>query len=233
MKESLEDIKKELQKDQQNPKTLQSLGSYYLNKSLYKQARDEHALASSLSPHVIADIMIAYEKFIAKSPKDIQARLALASFCISNKDFDSAALELEELLEIDKQNIQGYNILGKLYIAQNKIDESILLLEKAYKEGIKDVLISETLAAVYLEKGRNQEAIKFYEELPQSKKNLPRSIKLCRKLLLRCIKRRVRKLKSKAEKRKAKTTSLTRITKLKNKLFDFFLFFIIIIARFM
>ena len=171
MKESLEDIKKELQKDQQNPKTLQSLGSYYLNKSLYKQARDEHALASSLSPHVIADIMIAYEKFIAKSPKDIQARLALASFCISNKDFDSAALELEELLEIDKQNIQGYNILGKLYIAQNKIDESILLLEKAYKEGIKDVLISETLAAVYLEKGRNQEAIKFYEELPQSKKN--------------------------------------------------------------
>lgn len=172
MVEQLEELKKVLQKEPKNSLLLKKLGDFYLKNGFYKQAKEQYELAVLFSPYVISEIMLEHEKHIEKEPFNTQLRLSLVSFCLSTNDKEHSTLELEELLEIDPLNIQAYNILGRIYIKQEKIDIALDLLETAQKLGAKDVLLSEMLASVYLEKGRLNEAINFYEELPKEKKNL-------------------------------------------------------------
>lgn len=174
----MEELSRLLQNQPKNSSLLKQLGNYYLSNGFYKQARDEYHLASIFSPRIISEIMMEYENYIAKKPEDIQARLALISFCIANFDIETATLDLEELLEIDPNNLQAYNILGKIYINNERVDDALALLENAMENNVADISISEMLAYVYLEKQRFEEAIRFYEDLPQNKNMLRRLAEL-------------------------------------------------------
>ncbi len=164
------ELKKSLQRDPKNSGLIRELGNYYLANGLYRQAREEYHLAALFSPRITAEILADFENTIEKNTMDIQSRLCLISFLLSQNEIDPAILELEELIDIDPKNLQAYNILGKIYIKMGRADDVMTLLEKALKMGVKDLSISEMLAWVYLEKKRFEEAIKFYEELPKNKK---------------------------------------------------------------
>jgi tetratricopeptide (TPR) repeat protein len=163
--EDLAEIRESLKKDPNNPRALKAAGNYYLTEGFYKQAKDLYTQAFCLSPHLLPEIILDYEREIETNPEKIGLRFSLAGFHLARGQIDSSMLELEESLEIYPKNVEAYNILGKIFVKQERIDETITLIEKSLQEGIKDVSLIEILAGAYLEKGRINEAVKFYEEI--------------------------------------------------------------------
>ncbi|MFA5840389.1 MAG: tetratricopeptide repeat protein [Candidatus Margulisiibacteriota bacterium] len=161
----LKDIKDALRKNPDNPWALKGVARHYLSDSNYKQAADYYTQAVRLSFHLLPDVIVDYESAILKTPEKTGLRLSLAGFYLSQGDVDSALLELEEILDVNPKCTEAYNIIGKIFIRQEKTDEAIALLEKSVKEGIIDVALTEILAGAYLEKGRINDAVKFYAEV--------------------------------------------------------------------
>ena len=172
MNPELEELKRSLKTDPKDGKILRKLANHYLSGGYFKQAKEEYLLAAAFSPRLVSEIMLDHEHFILGHQDSIQARLLLASFCLNANDLTSATLELEEILDLDPNCNIAYNLLGRIYIRSERIDEALKLLESALSHGVKDLKISEMLASVYLEKGRLSEALRFYEELPQDKNTL-------------------------------------------------------------
>ena len=172
MNPELEDLKKALQVNPRDSQLLRKLGKYYLNAGYYKQAKEEYHLAALFNPRLSPEIQLDHEYILEKNVHNLQARLSLASFCLSCGEVDSAISEMQEILEIDPQNVMVYNILGRVLIKLERMDDAQDLLERALFLGIKNLSISEMLAGVYLEKGKYEEAVKFFEELPQNKNTL-------------------------------------------------------------
>ena len=168
----LEELKNNLQNSPKDSKSLKNLGKFYLKSGNYKQAREEYYLASLFSPRLIAKVMLDYEGFISQNFDNVQLRLSIISLLLSWEDIDTAMLELEELIEKFEDNPTAYNLLGNLYIKQERFDNALSLLLKATSLGIKNTQISEMLAGVYLEKGMHKEAISFFEELSKNKNSL-------------------------------------------------------------
>lgn len=183
--EDLAEIRAALKKDPNNPDVLKSVGRYYLRQGQYKQAKNHFCQAVNLCPHVFSDIILDYEKIIARVPKKLGPRFSLAGFKIVQGELEPAILELEEILEVEPKNVEAYNVLGKIFIKQGKVDEVIALLERSVQHGIKDVSLTEVLAAAYLEKGRTQEAIKFYKELLNYNPNDKRTLRTLGELYTR------------------------------------------------
>ncbi len=168
----LEDLKKNLNANPKDSATLKNLGWLYLRDGYYKQARESYSLAALFNPRLVSEILIDYERVLDKNSKDLQARLSVISLLLSWSFIDNAVLELEELLDLFPDNLTAFNILGRIYIKQEKLDDTLVLLSRAISLGIKDTQISEMLASVYLEKGMYREAISFFEELPRNKNTL-------------------------------------------------------------
>ncbi|MFA4967058.1 MAG: tetratricopeptide repeat protein [Candidatus Margulisiibacteriota bacterium] len=168
----LEELKRSLNNNPKDSGILMQLGKLYLNDGCYKQAREEYALASYFNPRLISNILMDYENVLNKDSNNLQARLSVISLLLSWDFINQAALELEELLDLFPENIAAFNILGKIYIKQERLDDALSLLLKAINCGIKDTQISEMLASVYLEKGLYKEAISFFEDLPKNKNTL-------------------------------------------------------------
>ncbi|HTY13375.1 MAG TPA: tetratricopeptide repeat protein [Candidatus Omnitrophota bacterium] len=168
----LEDLKKELSANPKDSFTLKQLGWLYLRDGYYKQARDNYSLAALFNPRLTSEILIDYERALDKDRNNLQARLSVISLLLSWSFIDEAVLELEELLDVFPDNLTAFNILGRIYIKQERLDDTLALLSRAISLGIKDTQISEMLASVYLEKGMCREAISFFEELPPNKNTL-------------------------------------------------------------
>jgi tetratricopeptide (TPR) repeat protein len=148
-----------------NPQSWRATGQQQLISGRYKEAKNSFVQATTLAPHLKAEIMLDYERLISQEPTKVGPRFSLAGFAIGQGDLDTAILELEELLQIERKNVEAYNTLGRIYLKQGRLDDVIALLERSVIEGIKDVSLSEILAGAYLEKGRIAEAITFYEEI--------------------------------------------------------------------
>ena len=65
------------------------------------------------------------------------------------------------------------------------IDDAIALLERSIGAGVRDVNLTETLAAAYLEKGRTSEAIRFYEEILAQKPGDKQTLRILGELYTR------------------------------------------------
>lgn len=171
--EDMSRLRETLAKEPDNPRALKGAARYYLQEGCYKQSQKLYLQAVGLLPRLLPEIVLDYEEEIALDPAKIGPRLSLAGFLLG-ENADSAVLELEEMLEMDapaNRQVEAYNVLGRIYIKQEKIDAAIALLEKSIEKGIKDVNLSETLAGAYLEKGRSADAVKFYEEILSQKPN--------------------------------------------------------------
>ena len=183
--EDLAEIRKVLKENPHDPGALRGAAKYYLNENYFKRACDQYIQAVNLSPFLLTEVLLDYEKKIESEPGSVGTRLSLARFLLAEGAVDSALLELEEILEVDPQNVEAYNVLGRIYIKQDKIDEAIALLERSIAAGVKDVNLTETLAWAYLEKGRISEAIKFYEEILAQKPGDKQTLRILGELYTR------------------------------------------------
>ncbi len=161
----MHDLKGALKKNPNNPHVLRAIGKHHLAEDDYRLARNYFEQALKISPHLLPEIILDYEHAIQQDADKMGPRLSLAGFQFGLGEKEAALLELEEALEKNPKCIEAYNVLGRIYIKEEKIDETIFLLEKSIGEGIDDVSLIEILAAAYLEKGRVQEAIRFYKEV--------------------------------------------------------------------
>lgn len=159
------EVREALKRDPNNARALMAVAKHYLKEGQYKLAKNYFFQAFCLSPHFLPEIMLDYEAEIGRDQSKIGPRLSLAGFQIAHGELDMATLELEEALEASPKSVDVYNILGRIYIRQEKKDEAIALMEKSLREGVKDVALTEILAGAYLEKGMIKPAIGFYEEI--------------------------------------------------------------------
>jgi len=148
-----------------NTSALRESAKLSLSQEDYRLAQKDFMQAIKLSPRLLPEVILDYEKEIEKHPEKIGIWLSLAGFKVQIGEIDNAILELEEALERHDKNIEAYNLLGKIYIKQERIDDVITLLEKSVKQGIKNSSLAEILAGAYLEKGRIKEATEFYNEV--------------------------------------------------------------------
>jgi tetratricopeptide (TPR) repeat protein len=168
----LAEVRKRLNENPGDAGALREAARYYLQEGYFKQAQQRYLQAVNFNPRLLPEIILDYEEKIEKEPARMGVHLSLAGFLLAADSLDSTILELEEILEQHPQNavpagwqVEAYNVLGRIYIKQEKIDDAIALLEKSIARGVKDVNLTETLAAAYFERGRIKEAVRFYEEI--------------------------------------------------------------------
>lgn len=98
---AIQQAESELQKQPQNEAALRSLGSahfqlgylYLFAQRKEKEGKEEFGAAQG-----------AYEKLVVLKPKDVEARLALATAAFYNRDFSKAQEQFKEALRLDPQN---------------------------------------------------------------------------------------------------------------------------------
>jgi tetratricopeptide (TPR) repeat protein len=184
MKE-LSEIRKALNDNPHDAAALRGAAQYYLNEGNYQRSLATYLSSYESSPRLLPEILLDYEAKIGADRQKIGPRLSLAGLLISIGDVSEATLELEEILEDNPQNVEGYNLLGRIYIRQGRTDDAIALLERSIAAGVRDVNLTETLAAAYLGKGRMTEAIKFYEEILSQKPGDKQTLRILGELYTR------------------------------------------------
>ncbi len=173
---NLEDIKKRIRKDPKDPETNRLMGAAYLYQGNPKEALRYYKIASMFRPSIYPKVIIDFEEYIISNLSDVQSRLALVEYHLSQGNVDAAIIDLEELVEISPETAEIYNMLGRIYLKLGRLDGAISLLEKAMESGKGDPTLLEALAGAYIEKGRHADAIMLYEDLlkidPSSKRVL-------------------------------------------------------------
>src|SRR3989344_1820179 len=118
-------IGKRLKENPADAAALKAAAQYYLDEEAYGQAQGRYVQALDFNPRLLPEILLDYEKKIAAEPEKIGPRLSLTGFLLLAGETENAILELEELLEATPQNVEGYNVLGRIYVKQERIDEAI------------------------------------------------------------------------------------------------------------
>ena len=149
----LAEVRKRLNENPSDARALRAAARYYLEEGSYKQAQNCYAQAVNNDPRIFPGVRLDYEARIEAQPEKTGPRLSLAGFLLAVDEEDSALLEIEELLELEPKNVEAYNVLGRIYVKRDRIDEAITLLERSIAEGVRDVSLTEILAAAYLGKG--------------------------------------------------------------------------------
>ncbi|MCX5750041.1 MAG: tetratricopeptide repeat protein [Candidatus Saganbacteria bacterium] len=163
-----DELKKRLRKNPRNVQTNLLIGNSYLKAGNFKEAVKHYRISSMFDPRSFSRVMIDYEEALQDDIGNVQARLSLVDFLLSQGSLDAAIVELEELVEIAPETAQIYNLLGRIYLKLGRLDGAISLLEKAKESGKVDVSLLEALANAYIEKERYSDAVMIYEELLRS-----------------------------------------------------------------
>ncbi len=179
------EIRKKLNENPGDALALRGAARYYLDEGNYKQAQATYLASYEALPRLLPKILLDFEDRIGADRRKIGPRLSLVGLLIALGRVDEAILELEELLDDNPQNVEGYNLLGRIYIKQGRTDDAIALLERSIAAGVRDVNLTETLAAAYLEKGRTDDAIKFYEEILAQKPGDKQTLRILGELYTR------------------------------------------------
>jgi tetratricopeptide (TPR) repeat protein len=179
------EIRKKLNENPNDALALRGAAKYYLGEGNYKQSQTTYLASFESLPRLLPEILLDYEEKIGADRQKIGPRLSLVGLLLSIGSVEEAITELEEILEDNPQNVEGYNLLGRIYIKQGRTDEAIALLERSIAAGVRDVNLTETLAAAYLEKGRTNEAIRFYEEILSQKPGDKQTLRILGELYTR------------------------------------------------
>lgn len=188
--------KKSLKADPSQPKALREIAySYLWSKKteqalpIFKELSAKHpknyqfklALAqtySQLGNHQKAiSILEALDDKIDKE----NLRITLAEFYLWNEQFDKAKGIIENILKNSPDDIQAKFLLAKIFHYNQKSNKAVMILEEMVEEGTKlpegitNEEVRRFLAQAYVSAGKNQSAIRLYQQLVD--KN-PKDIKL-------------------------------------------------------
>lgn len=103
------------------------------------------------------------------NPLNVQARYLLALIYSTQKKFDKAALEYENILtsfsQVEPENIEIYGYLGQLYYSQKEYDKAISQFEIILSFNPNDADMTFLLGSLYLETDKRNKAVELFERV--------------------------------------------------------------------
>ena len=129
---------------------------YSLGLALLKLGRNKEALAS-------------FEKELVRTPRDFSTLYYLAYLNEAEGKLDAAMETLNVALRLDPKSHEGNALLGKILVKQNKPDAAVGPLEFAVKGDPNDPDKHYTLARVYQQLGRGEDAAREFSEVQRLK----------------------------------------------------------------
>ena len=129
---------------------------YSLGLALLKLGRNKEAIA-------------AFEKEIARTPRDFSTLYYLAYLNEADGNLDAAMERLSVALRLDPKSHEGNALLGKILVKQNKPAAAVGPLEFAVKGDPDDPDKRYTLARVYQQLGRSEDAAREFSEVQRLK----------------------------------------------------------------
>ncbi len=107
------------------------------------------------------------QKVLEFDPGNVQARYLLALIYSTQKDYDRAAQEYENILtsfvEAEPENVEIYGYLAHLYYSQKQYDKAIQQFEAVLSLDPQNTEVIFLLGALYLELGDEDNAVDFFK----------------------------------------------------------------------
>jgi tetratricopeptide (TPR) repeat protein len=100
-----------------------------------------------------------------------QTFLDLGNKYLLDGDYEQAVLQFEDVLKIDKKNVDARINLAKAYVALKKPDKAVVVLKDGIKLTAKEYKLYLALADTYISEGNTEEAIKALDEGYSKTKN--------------------------------------------------------------
>ena len=129
---------------------------YSLGLALLKLGRNKDAAAS-------------FEKELVRIPRDFSTLYYLAYLNEAEGNLDAAMERLSVALRLDPKSLEGNALLGKILVKQNKAAAAVGPLEFAVKGDPDDPDKHYTLARVYQQLGRSENAAREFNEVQRLK----------------------------------------------------------------
>lgn len=121
-------------------------------------------IALDLSQKNSARAISRMETRLARTPDDAEVLLLAASTYAAAGDLKKSEQALRKTIEVDGSNFQAYGMLGRLYLAQHRLDEALAEFDELSKRQPRPVQ-AHTIVGVILEaQQKPQEARKRYEQ---------------------------------------------------------------------
>jgi tetratricopeptide (TPR) repeat protein len=115
------------------------------------------------------EAVTAFEEEARRSPQDFTTIYYLASALEKDGDITSARERIEAALKLDPQSPEANGLLGKILFKQGKAADAVKPLEFAAAKKNSDQETRYTLARVYQQLGRRQDAAREFAEVERLK----------------------------------------------------------------
>ena len=129
---------------------------YSLGLALLKLGRNKEAIAS-------------FENELVRTPRDFSTLYYLAYLNEAEGNLDAAMERLSVALRLDPKSLEGNALLGKILVKQNKAAAAVGPLEFAVRGDPDDPDKHYTLARVYQQLGRGEDAAREFSEVQRLK----------------------------------------------------------------
>ncbi len=111
-----------------------------------------------------ADAVARVERRLARTPNDTAVLLLAGATYARAGDSKKAEQSLRKVLELDAGSFQAYQMLGQLYIAQNRLDEALKEFDEVSKRQPRPVMAHTMVGILHEMSNRKAEARKRYEQ---------------------------------------------------------------------
>lgn len=116
-------------------------------------------------PVTIAEGRTSLIKIVSKSPQNIQAQKLLYDSYISSKEYDKARNIADSITKEVENNALGSNLKALTYLAEQKQQQAIEVLQEVLQRFPSDSQTLYNLAGIYLREGNLHKAQSLYEQL--------------------------------------------------------------------
>lgn len=113
--------------------------------------------------NVWRDEMSLYTQMLKVSPRSLEAMVGLSKVYYSSKDYDRSAIYAQKAMERDITDYRPYMMLGNIYFALNRLNESLELLLESQKKNPMSPEVYNALGSVYDDMGKQDLAIESFK----------------------------------------------------------------------
>ncbi len=127
--ENIITIFEEIESEIQSPLIPFFLGKLYVKRQLYTRAAEYLFTAVEVDPSLIEQALTIFNNILTESPKEIATRMALSEIYIKTKKYINAARILQEVIEIDKDQLNAVSLIfdSILVVAPENIEVLFVL----------------------------------------------------------------------------------------------------------
>jgi tetratricopeptide (TPR) repeat protein len=160
-------------------------GQSFLRENDYRRATESFTAAAKLDPELPrlqfslgvallrqgrhGEAALAFEKELAKLPRDFWTLYYLAYLREAEGQLNSAREKLKAALAVEPRSVEANALLGKILLRQNKAAEAVAPLEVAVAEKPGDSNTRFLLARAYQQSGRRADAAREFAEVQRLK----------------------------------------------------------------